>query len=165
MKKLLTGAVAAVAASLVAFGAAAPVAKADPYGTAGCGLGSMVFGNDPGIVQIFAATTNGTSGNQTFGITTGTSNCTDTAGGAASAKSFIETNREAFAKDVARGNGETIKGLATLAGCQNPAAVGVALQGSFGAIFPNAKVSDTQVSQSAVDALKAHPELGCKLLS
>ncbi len=164
MKKLLTGAIAAVAASLVAFGAVAPVAKADPYGTAGCGLGSMVFGNDPGIVQIFAATTNGTSGNQTFGITTGTSNCEDTGGGAASAQSFIETNREAFAKDVARGNGETIKGLSTLAGCQNVVAVGATLQGSFTRIFPNAKATDTQVSQSAVATLKAHPELGCKLL-
>ena len=47
---------------------------ADKYGTAGCGLGSLVFGNQKGIVQIFAATTNGLFGSQTFGITTGTSN-------------------------------------------------------------------------------------------
>ncbi|MEN0057326.1 MAG: DUF3015 family protein, partial [Bdellovibrio sp.] len=44
------------------------------YGTAGCGLGSLVFGNEKGPVQIVAATLNGT-GVQTFGITTGTSNC------------------------------------------------------------------------------------------
>src|SRR6266571_3742686 len=42
------------------------------YGAAGCGLGSMVFGNQPGGVQVLAATTNAT-GIQTFGITTGTS--------------------------------------------------------------------------------------------
>ena len=43
----------------------------------GCGLGSMAFeGNDGLISQVSAATTNGTSGNQTFGITSGTSNCT-----------------------------------------------------------------------------------------
>src|SRR6266545_2071443 len=45
------------------------------YGLAGCGLGSMLIGSKPGIVQIFAATTNGSFGTQTFGITSGTSNC------------------------------------------------------------------------------------------
>lgn len=47
------------------------------YGPAGCGLGSMVIGSKPGMEQVFAATTNGTSGSQTFGITSGTSNCGD----------------------------------------------------------------------------------------
>ena len=36
------------------------------YGLAGCGLGSMAFGDSPGAVQIFAATTNGLFGTQTF---------------------------------------------------------------------------------------------------
>src|SRR3954469_2639303 len=46
------------------------------YGMAGCGLGSLIFGpvNSPGA-QILAATTNSTFGSQTFGITSGTSNC------------------------------------------------------------------------------------------
>ncbi len=44
------------------------------YGVAGCGLGSMVFGNQEGGIQVIAATLNGT-GIQTFGITSGTSNC------------------------------------------------------------------------------------------
>ena len=137
---------------------------ADKYGTAGCGLGSLVFGTDKGLVQVLAATTNGTFGTQTFGITSGTSNCEDTAGGAASAKAFIETNREAFAKDVARGQGETIANLSTLAGCQDPNAVGSALQHSFTNLFPNASVADTAVSQSVVDTLKSHPELSCHKL-
>ena len=46
------------------------------YGAAGCGLGSFVFGdNNSWWAQTLGATTNGTSGSQTFGITTGTSNC------------------------------------------------------------------------------------------
>ena len=45
------------------------------YGTAGCGLGSMIFGDQKGAIQILAATTNSIFGTQTFGITTGTSNC------------------------------------------------------------------------------------------
>jgi len=140
------------------------IAHADPYGTAGCGLGSLVFENDKGLVQVLAATTNGCFGTQTFGITSGTSNCEDTAGGAASAKAFIETNREAFAKDVARGQGETIANLSTLAGCSNPAAVGTTLQKSFTSIFPSGTVADTTVSQSVVDTLKSHPELSCQKL-
>src|SRR5438094_8225387 len=99
---------------------------ADKYGTAGCGLGSLVFGNQKGIVQIFAATTNGLFGSQTFGITTGTSNCADTSGGAASIKSFTETNREALAKAMTRGQGETLKNLATMAVCADASAVGAA---------------------------------------
>src|SRR3954464_7446787 len=60
------------------------------YGTAGCGLGSLVFGDQKGAIQILAATTNTTFGTQTFGITTGTSNCVDTAAGSAGARIFTE---------------------------------------------------------------------------
>ena len=157
-------ATASFLASMMAMLMAAPVAMADPYGTAGCGLGSIVFGNDKGLVQVLAATTNGTFGTQTFGITTGTSNCEDTGGGTESAKAFVETNREAFAKDVARGNGETITTLTTLAGCADATQVGTTLQSSFSSIFPDATVQDTQVSQSVVETLKGHPELACKQL-
>ena len=64
---------------LVAFVLSAGVAYADAenpaatgkstYGLAGCGLGSMVFGDQKGMIQILAATTNNTFGTQTFGIT------------------------------------------------------------------------------------------------
>ncbi|MCX5790873.1 MAG: DUF3015 family protein, partial [Elusimicrobia bacterium] len=51
-------------------------AMAAGYGSAGCGLGSLAFqGNDQ--TQILAATTNGTFGSQTFGLTFGTSNCSN----------------------------------------------------------------------------------------
>ena len=35
---------------------ASQATAADKYGTAGCGLGSMVFGNQGGMIQIVAAT-------------------------------------------------------------------------------------------------------------
>lgn len=131
------------------------------YGPAGCGLGSLIFEPDSGFTQIFAATTNGTSGNQTFGITTGTSNCDDTAGGSASAKAFIQTNRTALAKDIARGRGETIANLSELAGCKDDKAAGRALQRNFKRIFPGASVSDGQVSESVVTVLKEDKTLAC----
>src|SRR5215813_15499169 len=91
---------------LIAFILSAGVAHADAenpaahgkstYGTAGCGLGSMVFGDQKGAIQILAGTTNWLFGTQTFGITTGTSNCGEAAVGVAGTKTFIEGNREAL---------------------------------------------------------------------
>src|SRR3954471_12393936 len=101
------------------------------YGTAGCGLGSMIFGDQKGAIQILAATTNTTFGTQTFGITTGTSNCGEAAVGTAATKSFIEGNREVLAKDAARGSGETIIALSAMAGCKDSKAVGKKLQQNF----------------------------------
>ena len=121
----------------------------------------MVFGNQKGIVQIFAATTNGLFGSQTFGITTGTSNCADTSGGSGSAKVFIETNREALAKDISRGQGETVKNLATLAGCTDAGAVGAVLQKNFSAIFPDAAAPSEQVSGAIISTLRSEKSLGC----
>ena len=68
----------AVAASL--FLLPVSVFAAAGYGAAGCGLGSMVFGSKPGAEQVVAATTNGTFGSQTFGITFGTSTAFDISG-------------------------------------------------------------------------------------
>ena len=157
MKKTITG---AVLASLLIAG----TASAGGYGAAGCGLGSIVFGNKGGIMQVLAATTNGLFGSQTFGITSGTSNCANTGGGAPSAQAFIETNREALAKDISRGSGETIVNLTTLSGCSDAGAVGVSLQKNFKAIFPSADVSNTQVSGSVIDVLRADKSLGCAKL-
>jgi hypothetical protein len=149
--------------------AAAPAAAAGAsgrgYGTAGCGLGSIVFGNKTGIIQIFAATTNGTSASQTFGITSGTSNCKDTDGGKASAKAFIEANREALAKEIARGKGESIKNLATIAGCGDSAAVGTHLRKNFKQIFPNQSASASDVSSSILTTLQSNQQLSCSKLS
>lgn len=92
---------------------ASTIALARAYGEAGCGLGSLVIGKDGN--QILAATMNAT-GVQSFGITSGTSNCTDD-GAVASNKQvimYIEVNKTALANEAAKGNGETISGLANL---------------------------------------------------
>ena len=160
MKKSLTATV--LLSSLLL----ATTASADPYGSAGCGLGSILIGNKPGFTQVFAATTNGTSLSQSFGISSGTSNCD--AGGVPAAgkaaKVFIEANREALAKDIARGSGETIETLAELAGCGDAVKVGASLQKSFKTIFPSSKVSTDQVSSSVITRLQSDAALACKSL-
>ncbi len=147
-----------VAALLLSTG----VAQAkDKYGTAGCGLGSMLFGDQRGLVQVLASTTNGTFGTQTFGISTGTSNCTETAAGTGSARIFIEGNREALAKDAARGDGETVDTLAKLAGCPDAKAVGTALQRDFANLFPAETTPATEVSERVIGALRSDTALSC----
>ncbi len=130
------------------------------YGSAGCGLGSLAFGNQPGAIQILAATTNGLFGTQTFGITTGTSNC----GAGVMAKgtmNFVEANREALAKDISRGQGEAIGALAVINSCQDSAKVGAALQKNFSTIFPNENVTNAEVTEAILQTLHQDASLGC----
>jgi hypothetical protein len=130
------------------------------YGSAGCGLGSMAFGNTPGGVQILAATTNGLFGTQTFGITTGTSNCGPGLF-AMGTKNFVEANREALAKDISRGTGEAIGALTVINACEDSSKVGAALQKNFGAIFPDDQVSNDEVTRVILETLHSDASLGC----
>jgi hypothetical protein len=130
------------------------------YGAAGCGLGSMAFGNQQGGLQIIAATLNGICGNQTFGITFGTSNCGPSLF-AEGTKNFVEANREAVAKDISRGAGEAIGALAAINRCSDLRAVGAALQAHFVAIFPTEDASDAHVTAAILETLHGDAALGC----
>lgn len=93
-------------------------ALADDTGP-GCGLGTMIFpGNKKIVPQVLAATTNGSFGNQTFGISTGTIGCTND--GLASRdhelKLYAEANIEHLAQEMAQGRGEHLASLASLLG-------------------------------------------------
>jgi hypothetical protein len=152
---------AALAILLVASVASAQGVKGTGrYGTAGCGLGSLAFGDQPGGVQILAATTNGTFGTQTFGITTGTSNCQPGLL-AQGTKDFVDANREALAKDAARGEGEAIGAIAVINQCTDLRAVGAALQRDFQAIFPSEQATNEEVTEALLRTLHSDPALGC----
>jgi Protein of unknown function (DUF3015) len=155
----------AITATLLLSTAGIAMAQSQAYGAAGCGLGSVIIGNSPGITQVFASTTNGTFGTQTFGITTGTSNCVNPTHGSASARTFSESNRAAMTKDIARGQGETIKTLATLGGCKDTAKVGASLQKNYRRIVPNAEVSDRNFGSNVVEVLSTDTSLTCKKLA
>jgi hypothetical protein len=140
----------------------APESRAEKgYGAAGCGLGAMIFGSEQGAVQLLAGTTNGLFFNQSFGITSGTLNCGPGMLGSSDTKKFVEANREALAKDISRGSGETIASLSKIAGCADPKAVGATLQKSFKTIFPSASVTSEVVSESILSTLRAEKSLAC----
>lgn len=116
------------------------------YGMAGCGLGSIVFGDKPGMVQIFAATLNGT-GVQTFAISTGTSNCEGLSSSAKQTQ-FIETNKLALEKDLARGQGENLLALREVMGCKN-ISFSQDMVSNYRRGFPGSSVSTEDITKLA----------------
>jgi hypothetical protein len=120
------------------------------YGMGGCGLGSMILGDKKGMMQIFASTTNGSSGSQTFGISSGTSNCLDGSGKTATV--FIEANKVALANDIARGQGETLSALSAIYQCQNTQNFGSTLQSNYKSIFSSTDASVEKI-QSTIQNL------------
>lgn len=143
MKKLL--ALLVLSASFSGFAA--------NLGPSGCGLGSIIFPDSSNVLwkQVLSATSNGSSGNQTFGMTSGTSNCD--MGGSMAKAVFIEANKVALANEMAKGQGQTLTSLAKLYGCMNVESFNKNLQKDYEAIFPSIKVSaghiDSQVSKIA----------------
>lgn len=127
-------------------------AMAAGYKSAGCGLGSMVI-KDDGIMQIFAATTNGTSGNQTFAITSGTLNCVGSGGYAkaeAAQEMYVSANLDSLSQEMAQGSGEHLSALATLFGCQKAT-------GSFNSALRNnysAIIGDTATTEGVIEGVK-----------
>ncbi len=86
----------------------------------GCGLGKLAWSDYPGQqaigAQVLQSTTNGTFGSQTFGISSGTSGCTNDGTIFASEKVnvFAAVNFENLAQEMAQGQGEHLTSLATL---------------------------------------------------
>lgn len=134
--------------------AIASTALAAPYGAGGCGLGSIIFKDEPGGVQIFAATTNGTFGNQTFGITTGTLNCGDPIWAYSNneTKRFVAHNMDALALEIAQGKGETLDAFAELlqVPAENRAEFAALLQENFDQVFTSEKVVMADVLDNVV---------------
>jgi len=109
---------------LILFGAGVSLAVHPDEGS-GCGLGKMLwadYSHQKAIgAQVLQATTNGTSGNQTFGISTGTSGCTNDGTIFASEKTnvFASVNFDNLSQEMAQGQGEHLTSLATLMGIPN----------------------------------------------
>lgn len=111
------------------------------YGSAGCGIGSMII-KDRGPIQILAATTNGISSNQTIGMTFGVSNCPagDALLPASSAdvkeqEVFVAINFDALEQEMAAGQGEKLNAFSELLGCKDKRAFGQMSQKNWGKFF------------------------------
>lgn len=111
-----------------------------------CGWGTKLFDGQRGVApQALGATTNGTSGNQTFGITSGTSGCTQDGVVRSNWKTalFIDGNKEKLARDMSVGHGETLDSLAKLMGVrdEHKPAFFLTAKENFGRIFASENAS------------------------
>jgi hypothetical protein len=146
MKKVVT---LVVLVTFMVFAGTAIAATLNQKNT-GCGLGSLIFADQNGLAsQTFAVTTNGTFGNGTFGITSGTSNCDRPANFSSNQKlqEFVADNMDNLARDIARGNGEYLNTLAVLAGVPEGSRTDFysRLQSNFSNIYTSDKVTHVDV--------------------
>ncbi len=117
----------------------------------GCGLGRVLIGDNEGLVwNLLGTCLNGTLGNQTFGMTTGTLGC-DTGGKIVMNEKidiFVADNMDNLAIDIAAGQGETLDALAEIAMVSDKSAFFTTLQNNFEEIYPSDDVSYNHVSGS-----------------
>lgn len=150
MKRILL----AVALTLVCASAAcAGSAKANT----GCGLGTVLWKNraDGSILsQALQATTNGCFGNQTFGITSGTLECSEPAKAVKNEhlNHFVNANMDNLARDIAQGRGESLDTFAELlqVPVEKRAEFAALLQGNFDKVFTSEQVVLADVIDNAV---------------
>jgi hypothetical protein len=119
MKKLLAVTVVSVLFVFVVSSAFAAAASGQAKQNTGCGLGTMLFQNNAdqsSLLQAFQATTNGSFGAQTFGISSGTSECKQPSKFVSNERlnEFVVANMDNLAKDIAMGRGETLDAFADL---------------------------------------------------
>jgi hypothetical protein len=130
-----------------------------------CGWGSKLFHGEKGIFpQALGGTTNATFGNQTFGVTSGTSGCTQDGAVSSNWKSsmFIDGNKQKLARDMSVGSGEALDSLAHLLGveAQDRAAFIQITKTNVARIFPSENASTEQVVVALREVLASDPRLG-----
>lgn len=153
MKKLIAGAILLGAAS-----SASAVAPGGPN----CGWGNMLFEGQSGIVYHFlASTTNGTSGNASFGMTSGTNGCSTSGKLTYGGEAMIQAMMDELSEDVARGEGDALNAVAMAFGieAQDRATFAQVSHENFDAIFPSENVTAAQVIDSMHQLIKSNEKL------
>ena len=157
MKKIL---VSAVIFGMMSTGAA--FAAGAGQGNTGCGLGSMILGEAAGdstVLQVLAVTTNGTFGNQTFGITSGTSDCKQPSKIVNNERlnEFVVANIDSLAKDIAKGQGESLDTVAELMNIpsEKRGTVYAQLQANFSNIFTSERVEAADVIDNIASVINS----------
>ena len=120
---------------------------------AGCGLGYLLLshGDNSKGTQILGATTNGT-GVQTFGISSGTSGCTEDGAVklAKSAETYAEVNLDSLRREMAEGQGEYVRTFASLLGAKgkNVDALVDVFHSNYTTLFASSDTDTTQFMAS-----------------
>jgi Protein of unknown function (DUF3015) len=140
---------------------------ANPDTGPGCGLGKLAWGDYKGqkeiAPQVLMATTNGTFGSQTFGISSGTSGCTNDGKVMAENKAtmFAEMNFENLSQEMAQGQGEHLASMATLMGvpADHQAEFFAMTQERYTSLVKAGEASPVAMVKALNEAVAAHPVL------
>lgn len=130
----------------------------------GCGAGTIIFKGQKGIVpQVLAATTNGSFGNQTFGMTTGTLGCTQDGVVKNEEKVYVfaSANLDNLSQEMAQGQGEHLASLAALLGipAEHQTDFFTLTQAKYTAIFPTEKTTSGEMLVALNQEMSTHPNL------
>ncbi|MDY0006759.1 MAG: DUF3015 family protein [Spongiibacteraceae bacterium] len=149
----------------IALTGTASVGFADAAGGAGCGWGNMLFDGQSGAAShVLAITTNGTFGNNTFGVTFGTNGCSSSGTISYGGKEMIDVSAvmDEFSEDVARGDGEVVTALAVSLGIapEDRAAFKATLHNNFATIFPSSATTTDDVLAAIWSVMQQDAQLG-----
>ncbi len=157
----------------VVLGAVAMVSQAglamaaNPDTGPGCGLGKLAWAdykNQKNIApQVMMATTNGSFGSGTFGISSGTSGCTNDGQVMADQRTnmFAQLNVDNLSQEMAQGKGEHLSSLATLMGipAERHAAFFALTQERYTAMVEAGETSSVAFVKALNDAVGKSPVL------
>jgi hypothetical protein len=125
-------------------------------GGAGCGWGQALFKGSSGLaVHVVAATTNGISANNTFGMTSGTNGC-DTSGTLNyGGEAMVGAVMDEFSEDVARGDGEAMTAVAVSLGIteEDRPQFKQVMHDNFTAMFPSEDVTAREVTDTIISLM------------
>ncbi|CDF84138.1 hypothetical protein PKB_2791 [Pseudomonas knackmussii B13] len=141
-----------------ALSAASLLAQAGQAGGGGCGWGNMVFEGQRGLFpHLLATTTNGTSGNATFGLTSGTNGCDSNVVLGYGGRSIFAMNGmlDNIAEDMAKGKGESLDAYATLLGVEakDRAHFAQVTHQHFNQIFASKDATGEQVYKNTLEVM------------
>lgn len=155
MKKVMMAAVLMGSSSL---------AMANAPGGPGCGWGNMLFEGQSGLpIHMLATIVNGTSGNATFGMTSGTNGCTTSVPLAYNGSSLLGMTgvMEEVAQDMATGEGEALTALSVSMGisAEDRTRFNVLMHQHFTQIFPHQDVTAEQVMNAITQVMSQDQQL------
>ena len=153
MKKIIAGLVLISASS---------VANAGAAGGSGCGWGQALFDGQSGTAtHVLAGITNASTGNNTFGMTTGTNGCTTNGTLSYGGQSVVSSIMNEFSEDVARGEGDALDTVAIVYGVEanDRDTFAKVMHENFTTLFPSEDVTAEEMMASIEDLMKSDATL------
>ncbi len=154
MKKIIAGLVLISASSVANAGAAG--------GDGGCGWGQALFKGQSGMAShVLAGITNASTGNNTFGMTTGTNGCATSGSLSYGGQSVVSSIMDEFSEDVARGEGDAMDTVAVVYGveAQDRDTFAKVMHENFTTLFPSEDVTAEDMMASIEVIMKSDETL------